>query len=98
SDTRSDDIAAYLSEIERRSLSPPSGVTRGVTVSLDASESQFTIELRWTGTPCPEQSRAPEPLAGLPEAGMGQNIIHAVFDEVRWADDGLSQSLVVHHV
>ncbi len=96
SDGREEDLSAYLDEVRRRSLAPPSS-RRGGTVTLKVLESGPRMELllAWTGTPCPPEARQGK-LPNTPSAGgMGQGIIEAVFSDVIWAEDGLSQRLVV---
>jgi sigma-B regulation protein RsbU (phosphoserine phosphatase) len=67
---------------------------RGIDLSILAKQNRFGIGIRWEGAACPPGARVPPTdLSPLPESGMGMSIIFGMFNDVVWADDGLSFEL-----
>jgi sigma-B regulation protein RsbU (phosphoserine phosphatase) len=68
---------------------------RAVYVRTLATEHTFGLNLEWSGQSCPEElrkqvrNRSESPHA----SGMGQQIIHELFDRVCWSEDGYSLDL-----
>jgi len=72
----------------------------GLTVELRQNQKEMSLNLSWVGTPCPpEYQKAPQASEDLfAESGRGTRIIHSVFDDVIWSDDGLSVDLTYRFV
>jgi anti-sigma regulatory factor (Ser/Thr protein kinase) len=68
---------------------------RSVDLVVRKEPGALGIHLRWLGTPCPPDAREPSPGStptvshdDLLTSGMGSRIIHSLFDEVTWDEDG----------
>lgn len=87
---RDHDFPGYVHELNREL--PLDLRDDALSVSVGVEDELVRVTLRWRGLPCPPDERRPSepprPDDPLRASGRGMMIIHGLFDEVQWLDDG----------
>ena len=97
---REQDLGAYLARLHRE-LDPELSAD-ALSLAMDVHERELRLTVRWRGLACPEPLREPpaapvdeDAEAPLRSSGRGMMIIHGLFDQVRWLEDGLGLQMVL---